>query len=337
MKRLFTLLLIIFSSHTLLAQDTLVLNNGNVMYGEIKSLSKGVLKFETPYSDKDFLIEWLHVEEIYSRRTFSIVLQNGEKPIGSINTITNNKDSVEILEFIVFTHLIIPEIVEITPLEKSFLGRLSASLDFGFYRAKSNNLTQITSNGSFGYFAEKWDGKASFSVLNSSQDDVKRTKRSDADISVRRNLKGKIYGLIKTSLLQNEEIQLDLRSTSEVGIGSYFVNTNSALMGLSLGGAFTQETYSDSLNTVKRSVEAFVTLSVNLFNTGDLSLLTEGTAYPSITEKGRIRADLSIDLKYDLPWDFYIKFGYTHNFDNQPVEGAPENDYVFQTTFGWEL
>ena len=58
--------------------------------------------------------------------------------------------------------------------------------------------------------------------------------------------------------------------------------------------------------------------------------------YPSITERGRVRLDFKIDLKYDLPQDFYIKFGYTHNFDNQPAEGASKHDYVLNATFGWD-
>jgi hypothetical protein len=58
-------------------------------------------------------------------------------------------------------------------------------------------------------------------------------------------------------------------------------------------------------------------------------------AYPSLTESGRIRVDNRIDLQYDLPMDFYIKTGFTINYDNQPVEGAAQSDYIWQTTFGW--
>jgi len=50
-----------------------------------------------------------------------------------------------------------------------------------------------------------------------------------------------------------------------------------------------------------------------------------------------MRFDFKVDLKYDLPLDFYIKLGYTQNFDNRPVEGASQNDYVIQTSFGWEF
>ena len=47
--------------------------------------------------------------------------------------------------------------------------------------------------------------------------------------------------------------------------------------------------------------------------------------------------DDRVDLKYDLPKDLYIRMGLTLNYDNQPVEGATDTDYVFQTTLGWEL
>jgi hypothetical protein len=58
--------------------------------------------------------------------------------------------------------------------------------------------------------------------------------------------------------------------------------------------------------------------------------------YPSLTESGRVRADFVFDAKYDLPRDFYIQLGLTVNYDNKPVEGAEDRDYVFQTTFGWK-
>ena len=73
-----------------------------------------------------------------------------------------------------------------------------------------------------------------------------------------------------------------------------------------------------------------------MFNTGDLSLLTNIVAYPSFTESGRWRTDFKFDAKYDLPLDFYIKMGLTVNYDNQPAPGSPETDYIFHTGFGWE-
>jgi hypothetical protein len=103
------------------------------------------------------------------------------------------------------------------------------------------------------------------------------------------------------------------------------------------GVAWNIENYTDPDLENRSSSEANFGTELNLFDMGDISLLTKLSVYKSLSEGNRIRADFKFDIKYDLPLDFYIRLGYTHNFDNQPVEGASRDDYVFQTTFGWEL
>ena len=39
---------------------------------------------------------------------------------------------------------------------------------------------------------------------------------------------------------------------------------------------------------------------------------------------------------YDLPVDFYIKVGFTLNYDNQPADDASEVDCLFQAGIGWK-
>ena len=59
--------------------------------------------------------------------------------------------------------------------------------------------------------------------------------------------------------------------------------------------------------------------------------------YSSLSEKKRIRTDYDITLKYDLPLDFYIKLGFTLNYDNQPAIAGNKHDYIFTSGFGWEF
>jgi hypothetical protein len=82
--------------------------------------------------------------------------------------------------------------------------------------------------------------------------------------------------------------------------------------------------------------EGVLGAELNLYNSGDLKLLTTAASYPSLTESGRWRVDINVDTKYDLPLDFYIKLAASFNYDNRPAEGASQTDYVFQTGFGWE-
>ena len=78
-------------------------------------------------------------------------------------------------------------------------------------------------------------------------------------------------------------------------------------------------------------------IEVNLFDLEDVSLLGSLFVYPSFTESGRWRSDFSLDTKYDLPHDFYIKAGITLNYDNRPAIAGNTTDYVFMFTVGWEL
>jgi hypothetical protein len=137
--------------------------------------------------------------------------------------------------------------------------------------------------------------------------------------------------------LQSDEQKLKLRSITKLGIGNYILRTNAVYLSASIGGAWNNENFTDAAEPSKNSSEGFAGIELNMYNIGDLSLLSNIIVYPSISERGRVRSDFKFDLKYDFPLDIYVKLGYTFNYDNKPVEGASETDYIFQTTVGWEL
>ena len=68
------------------ANDTLIVSNGDVLVGEIKSMDRGVLLMETDYSDSDFNIEWEKVVEFHSNRNYIIILSEGERYYGKIHS-----------------------------------------------------------------------------------------------------------------------------------------------------------------------------------------------------------------------------------------------------------
>ena len=143
--------------------------------------------------------------------------------------------------------------------------------------------------------------------------------------------------MLSTNLLQNDEQKIKLRATTQGGLGNYIIQTNRMYFAAAGGLAWNYETYTETTDNDKNSLEAFGGLEINIFDIGDLNLLSNLAAYPSLTESQRIRLDYKFDLKYEFPLDFFISLGFTLNYDNQPVEGASASDYVLQTTFGWEL
>jgi hypothetical protein len=231
----------------------------------------------------------------------------------------------------------IEDVVYVKPVENSFLSRLDASISFGYNFTKSNNLAQLTARSSFAYTANYFTLSGSYNSVRSNQDNVDKFQRMDADIGMKYFMKKDRFVSILSEFLSNDEQKLALRVTIKSGLGRYFVHTNHLYFGGGGGIAWNNERFQDSSEGTRNSAEAFGSLEVNLFDLKDFSLLSNLTIYPSLTEKKRIRSDFKLDLKYDLPLDFFIKLGTTFNYDNKPIDDASQLDYVIQTTFGWEL
>jgi hypothetical protein len=338
MKKYIILLISFFIFTNAIAKtDSLIFKNQNVIVGQIKNLSWGILTIETDYSDSDFKIEWDKVAEIYCTGDYIISLSSGERFVSNIRTQTTDKSKIRVTpngrELLINTQ----DVVYIKEVEKGFLQRLSASIDLGFTITKANNLRQFSTRSNLGYLTDSWNAETSFDAVRSNQDSIAATRRTDAKIGFNYFLDKTWYAMISASFLQNDEQKLKLRSTPKAGIGNYIIQTNALYWGLYAGAAWNNESYTDATIANRSDAEANAGTELNMFDMGDLGLLTTLSVYQSLKESKRLRADFRIDLKYDLPLDFYIKLGYTHNYDSSPVEGAAQNDFVFQTTFGWQL
>ena len=331
------LIILGFTSQIYAQTDSLILKNGDVIVGEVKSMDRGVLQIETDYSDSDFKIEWDQVEEFYSPRIYLITLSNGSRANEPINSNPDQPDQIIIGGEGSDRTTGIMDLVYINPLDQTFFSRLSAAVSIGYNFTKANNLNQLSSRISLGYMADYWALNGSLDIVKSSQDDADDINRTDGLITFRYFLKNDWYVIGRGDFLSNDEQKLKLRSAFSAGFGKFLVHTNRVHLGLSGGGVWNNETFTDEALENRDSQEAFVTGQLDVFDIGDLNLFTGISVYPSLSESGRVRSDFKFDLKYDLPLDFFINIGFTLNYDNQPVEGAAESDYVLQTTFGWDL
>ena len=222
-------------------------------------------------------------------------------------------------------------------MKKNLWSRFDASIEFGLNLTKANNLRQFSSRAGIGYTANTWKSTASYNTVNSNQDSVAATRRTDGSLGAQWFLPNDWYVAADATFLAADELQLKLRATPRVGFGKYFVRNNHWYLAADAGLAWNYETFQNDEED-RSSLEAYLATRANLFNTGDLSSNFTGVIYPSITESGRFRSDVTWDLKYDiLGSDFYVKFGVTFNYDSEPAAGASTTDYVFQTTVGWEL
>ena len=254
--------------------DSLVLINGDVIEGTIKSMDKGVVIVGTPYSKTDFTIKWSGVKEIYSKSVFLVNLSDGRKMNGVLQS-TPGGQKVTILganDQKMETSLI--DIVYLKGLKSGFWSRVKASIDAGLSFSKANNLQQTTINSSVGYTADKWLLDFYYTMVQSSQENVATTKRIDAGVSYKYSLPKDWFLAASATFLANTEQALKLRSIGKGGAGNYLVHTNTSYWALSGGLSFNNESFTNGTEG-RNSLEAYAGSELNLFDVGDLSCTTQ--------------------------------------------------------------
>jgi len=322
--------------HNVVAQaDSIVLKNGDFIVGEMKSMDKGILIMETPYSDKDFNIKWMEIKEVFSKSRFLITMQDGRRMNSKI---TSNKMGEIIIEdengLNYETSLF--DVVYLKGVKSDFWSRVNVNIDLGISFTKSNEQRQFNFQTAAGYTADEWSTDLFYDDFRSWQDSLVPTKRNEAGFNYRYFLKRDWYILPAINYLSNTEQGLIGRLISKFGVGRFIFHSNKAYWGLIGGLSLNTETFKDELDS-HNSAELFAGSELDLFDTGDLSLLSNIYLYPSLTEKGRFRTDFKIDTKYEFVEDFYAKLSLTFNYDNQPALEGKEIDYVFGVSFGYEL
>jgi len=323
-------------SSSLFGQDTLWLPGKNFIVGEVKKMEQGVLTIETPYSDDDLTIEWLKIDSIKTHTRFLVTLSGNERHTGRVVS-TGPKGKAKIEKVLgADIEVLLDNIVTLDGLEDDFWGRVEASLDVSIQQTKANNLIQFNASSVLGYKADRWNVRATYTGLTSSQDSISDVDRRDYGVTFSYYPRRKWYIYSNITWFSNTEQAIDLRFSARLGLGRSIIQNNHVFWGLASGVAPVREQFSNETPD-SQSTEWFIGTTWDLFDTGDLKFDGSSFAYPSLTESRRFRLDFTSNVKYDLPYDFYIKLSGTFNYDNQPAVEGNKLDFVWSVGFGWEL
>lgn len=300
-------------------------------------MKQDVATVKTDFSDADFKIKWNEITSIKTSSEFLITLSDGSRYNGSLKSF-NNKVQILDLSGIMLAEIDLNNIVDLNLIKSEFWSRLDASVSVGYNFIKSDNQSQLSLRSNLAYKSKRWSLSANYNQINTQRDNVSSVRRLESAVNFKRYMKKNWFGLTEVSFFTNTEQNIKLRTLSKLGIGKYILRNNNYYWGVQTGLSYNNENFLVSgTQGNNNSGEGFFGTEFNVYNLGDFNLLTRAVAYPSLTEKGRFRFDYRIDLKYDLPLNFYIKLGLTLNHDNQPVQTTNKTDYVFQSTLGWDL
>ena len=300
-KYYYTLILLNLSCLTVLAQepDSLMTKSGELLTGEIQSLNRAVLVFETSYSDVDFRIDWEEVEWITTDGNYKIYDTDGTQFIGKLGPGSGCTDCLMIYTLDDTITRKLPEISVITEAQDLFKDRLKLGIHLGYNYTKASRTQQFTTRSSAGYIGNKWDINSALNAYDTRLDSTS-TSRTDANINLRVSMQNNWYGFGNINWLSSDEQELDLRTTVSTGVGNFVVRNSDSYLYLFGGLTFNNEDFLGEEGVESQSFEGLIGGQLELFGFSDISLDSKLYAYPSITEKSRIRTIFSLDLKWEF-------------------------------------
>jgi hypothetical protein len=335
MKVFFTLFLFFSIAICFAQNDTIYFKNKDVIVGELKSLSSNIMIVKTEYSDSDFKIEFDKVIKLILENKYSIDLVSGQRLYGNVKS--KKEKSVTIIDnYGNEKEVDINQIVKLLKIDDGFWNHFKGTFDFGYNVTRTNNSKQYNFSSSLSYFSDKWIHRGQYNQLFTAQDDTETIERTDWSLDTKRYLDNNWFFNSNVSFLSNTSQSLESRITPSIGAGNYLVRNNKLFFLCGGGLTYNIERYFDTTDN-KNSTEALLLTQLNMFNFKNIDFYASITGYPSLSEKGRFRSDMNFKLKYDLPFDFYIKSELSINYDNQPANIGVRTDYVFSSGFGWEL
>ena len=323
--------------------DVVTLQNGNEIIGEIKQLDRGRLEYST--DDMGTVnIEWDKIDMVTSVTTFEVELGSGERffgtlpqgaPPGSIIVGAVDPDTLSMTS-----------VVRITPMESSFVERLSGFVDVGFSYVLANRQTTLSGSGRVRYRGRRWGTTVEGSSYFQAQEQTETITRNDLSASLVRFIGERGWSaLLFGSLEQNDELNLDLRSYLGVGGSRFAIRTNSSLLRISAGILLNRERFDDEVSTPGEdarflSTEGVVQVEWAMFrlDSPKLDLLTTLNVFPSISDAGRVRGDADLRVEYEVISDFFLGVTVFVTGDSRPPSAdATKRDFGSTISLGWSF
>ena len=320
--------------------DTLIHINGNVMTGEIKKMTDGILYFKMNGMGT-ISVEADKILTYKTRKLLQIRTKQGSLIFGNVDTsITKgyvkvgygvNKETVRVLD-----------IIELFPIKTTFWLRLSGNFDFGLDYRKSTNMLKSNASGRVDYRNQKMSSNFSWTNISSAQalanDSIVVSEKTDASFEYKRFIKGKWLWVGSLGMNSNSELGLNLRLFLGLAIQNDLLQTTKNHLFWQVGANLNREYPTEG--EIIENPEGFLALSYNIykFSRPEVKLMSNISAYPNLTFNGRWRVDTNIDLNVELFYNFYVGFKIYSNYDSKPSsENASKTDWGMAFSVGYSF
>lgn len=317
--------------------DIVVLVNGNIVTGEIKSLEFGTLRYSTD-SMGTVKIDWEDIVNVTSNQDLQIELSDGQRYFGQL-TAPEDRFSVRVKTASAEFDFTMTDIVRITPIETAdkFWQRLDGSFSFGLQTQKSSEITTSNLAADISYRTREYLVGLR---LNSSVTDqpIEGTKaRQTFQANYQRFRGNRWFTDWFTGWERNDELGIQSRVSLGGALGRYFVQTNRNQFSLTLGlqaaaEAFTGE--DESTTNAEGRIEIRY-LHRNLLPETSVNFTT--TIYPLLDDLRKYRAETDLSFRREFVEDLFFEVSVGHSYLSDPPVDSASTDYAVTTSLGYSF
>ncbi len=316
--------------------DIITLDNGDTITCEIKELERGRLRCKTDAMGTVY-IEWDHVAAIDTDKTLEVELETGGRYFGSIKP---GETAAEMNVTIGQASAPVPNdaVAFFRQINPTFWGKLDGGIDFGVSFIQADNQLDYSLSATSTYTGRSDIFSVELSSLIKRRDDADTTNRQVLSSQWLRQLRWqRWFGLALVSLEHNDELDLDLRASGGYGVGRYLAQTNRWTWMAYASGLYSREKFFGE-ETDNNNFEAGLGTNLQVFTFGDsdTDINTDFVVLPSLSDRGRVRLNLTTKVKRKFAMDLYFSVAFFETYDSKPPQqSANKNDLGMTMALGW--
>jgi hypothetical protein len=316
--------------------DTVFLVNGDRIMGDVKELSRDLLRYKTD-SMGTVYIRWEDIRSLETQKQLRIELKSGQRLIGSLSRAdapeqltvsTRRQDELHRLdEFVAFVPL---------KLQNAWLDRVEGAVSFGLNSTKGSNTTQWNLGANGLYRGENFEISSRWDSIVTDKSDDTSTERMVFINSYRRLLTNRWFWTLIAGYDRNDELGVNHRYSGGGGFGRFVMRSNSFELMLQGGLLASQEQRTDVDNT---QLEAYIGGAFAWFRHRfpKTDIRTDILVIPSLSDSGRLRTNLDLSVSREIITDLSLDLSIYYSTDNQAPEEAGGDDWGVVTSIKYSL
>lgn len=306
--------------------DVVVMDNGNVIVGEVKKMVRGLLEFSVDDISGRLQIEWEHVVRLTSNQQLDFELEDGSHYFGSlIESSADGELRIQTATGVVDVRLL--DVILFEPIKSTFWKRLTGDLSAGISFTKATDIFQFNFGGTVRYRRRISLTLFQPNAIITSESEEESKTNATLPLTHLRFFKNKWFYRGDAVAGRNDELGIDFRGSLAGGLGRSLVQTNRGYLLVSGLLSGNREATSDGQTTTNVELAFDTLFEAYRYDTPKVQTSGHLIVFYNLTTQGRYRVAFDGRISLELVKDFYWDIGQLYyRYDSDPSATADSTD-----------